>query len=266
MGDDRWFPYLDRVLGASHDVPPSLHLGYWAAPIGDDLGALDPAAALDELVIGLADLADGQTILDVGCGLGATLARVGLRHDATLVGLNVDPRQLDVCRTHGTRTGRPVLWVRSDAVDLPFRASQVDRLLCIEAAPHFSSRSRFLEEAARVLTPGGRLVGTDIFVLSSSGDDGSWADGDCERVLQLGTGSWPHVFETEEQVRIHAEHVGFRVVQWVDISENVAPNFVATSANVELPSDPVADMIACLGDLQRRGRLRSTLFSLERRD
>lgn len=51
-----------------------------------------------------------------------------------------------------------------DATKLAFEDSSIDNMLCIEAAFHFSTRSRFFEEAHRVLRPSGRLVMLDVLL------------------------------------------------------------------------------------------------------
>ncbi len=269
MADDQGlpcFPYVDRVLTRPAEMPPALHLGYWEwSPRGRSPGGRDPAAALDESVLDIASLADGQTIVDVGCGLGATLARIDqTRHDLRLVGVNIDSRQLDACRSVVPVHTNLTTWVRADAVALPIPDAVIDRVLCIEAAPHFASRRRFLSEAARVLVPGGRLVGTDMFVRLGAAGDGSPPDDVCESVLRRGAGSWPHVFEPPEAVLDAAARVGFRVLRWDDISANIAPNFPVEIGAEPSDADPVGAMIRCLGALQHSGRLRSVRFGFER--
>jgi SAM-dependent methyltransferase len=59
----------------------------------------------------------------------------------------------------GEREARPALaWVRGFAEALPFRAGAFDAVLCKGALDHFLSPRAAMEEIARVLRPGGRLV------------------------------------------------------------------------------------------------------------
>src|SRR5437868_10604264 len=77
----------------------SVHLGFWDSPrkAEDDFAAAQ--ARLDERILSLAGVAPGQSILDVGCGFGGTVAVLNERlQQAWLAGVNIDPRQLAICR------------------------------------------------------------------------------------------------------------------------------------------------------------------------
>ena len=99
------------------------------------------------------------TILDVACGFGATTRQL-LRHfDAVNVtGIDISDTQMEVCRANAPGCS----FLRMDATHLGFPDASFDVVLCIEAAFQFDTRHRFLEEARRVLRPGGHLLMSDL--------------------------------------------------------------------------------------------------------
>jgi SAM-dependent methyltransferase len=165
-------PYFDLLIDGfkAGRTGRHVHLGYWDAPppLSSPCAAAEfetAQARLADVVIGLADLRDGQSVLDVGCGFGGTLAAIGERWtNMRLTGVNIDPRQLDICRTVTARAGNSLSFELADACAMPFDAASLDRVICLEAMFHFSSRADFLREAARLLRPGGRLALTDILL------------------------------------------------------------------------------------------------------
>jgi MPBQ/MSBQ methyltransferase len=228
--------YVDAVLGEWERArPPAheafLHLGHWADPPRGRPDKRDFAAAqarLNDAVLAVADARDGERILDVGCGAGATLAVLAEKLPrAELVGVNVDPRQLALAEALRGRDGR-VRWIAADARALPFPDASFDRVLAIECAFHFGSRARFFAEAARVLAPSGRLAVSD-FVATPRGRERAAAPAfpafAVKACLEAGFGSWPDPFGAEGDPTDLAAAAGFELSARVDVGRNVAPSF-----------------------------------------
>src|ERR1041385_8219502 len=104
-------PYFDLLIDGfkSGRAGRHVHLGYWDAPPSLTapcaVGEFEAAQArLCDTVIDLADLHGGQRVLDVGCGVGGTLDAISARWQRMrLVGLNIDRRQIDICRSIAPR-------------------------------------------------------------------------------------------------------------------------------------------------------------------
>lgn len=93
--------------------------------------------------------------LDVGCGLGRSLAHLeGSR--ASLVGVDLSETMLDSARSRVPRAR----FAQARVEALPFRSEAFPRVVCTEILLHLPEEGRrsALEELARVLAPGGRLV------------------------------------------------------------------------------------------------------------
>jgi erythromycin 3''-O-methyltransferase len=136
-----------------------LNLGLWE---GDGSDSAEASVAVRRLVETLAaDLPSGGTILDVGNGLGAqdpVIARAA--QPSRLVALNITRSQLLAGREYLEEAR--AFPVNGDATRIPLRDGTVDGVISVEAAFHFSSRTRFFREAHRVLAPGGVLSMSDV--------------------------------------------------------------------------------------------------------
>lgn len=192
-------PYFDFLIGAFRPGTSSryVHLGHWESPAPDLDAPSEPdefaraQAMLDAYLLEMADLRAGLSVLDVGCGFGGTLDAINRRLDRMqLTGVNIDPRQLEICNGIEARNGNRLRWEEADACALPFADSSFDRVLCIEAMFHFRSRRDFFREAARVLKPGGVLVASDI-VLTQTCRNLRAGNPGIEVLLTQGYGPWP---------------------------------------------------------------------------
>lgn len=134
-----------------------LNFGYWLEDTRDQKEACEN---LMEKLLGFIPTKKG-TILDVACGLGATTRHVLRYYRASdVVGINIAEAQLRMSRLNAP----DCTFIQMDAVKLGFRDGALDNLICVEAAFHFDTRADFLQEAYRVLKPGGYLVLSDILV------------------------------------------------------------------------------------------------------
>jgi tocopherol O-methyltransferase len=128
-----------------------VHHGYWRT------GRESPAEAVEALTDLVADrlaLAPGQRVVDIGCGYGASAARLAARHDVAVTGFTLSQAQWAVAEA---RPG-PLSFHRRDWLDNGLPDSAFDRAFAIESSEHMIDKARFFSEAARVLKPGGRLV------------------------------------------------------------------------------------------------------------
>jgi ubiquinone/menaquinone biosynthesis C-methylase UbiE len=143
-----------------------LHCGFWEEPAPADGAVQDLAPAAEEMCRRLfraAAVTDGMRILDVGCGTGGTLAALDAAFaDVSLVGLNIDARELAAARRRlRARRGGEVELVEGDACAMPLPDGSFDLVLAIESILLFPSRRRFFAEVRRVLRLGGSLLVVD---------------------------------------------------------------------------------------------------------
>ena len=107
-----------------------------------------------------AAIADGQRVLDLGCGTG-TLAIMAKREwaGAALVGLDADPEMLAQAREKAASEGVEVRLDEGFADRLPYEDASFDRVLSSLFFHHLTGEVKrsTLVEVVRVLKPGGEL-------------------------------------------------------------------------------------------------------------
>lgn len=118
-----------------------------------------------------AGMAEGQRVLDYGCGDGALLSVLARRANGTPVELHgYDPNTLGIelahaaLQSHGVRA---TLHASTGSIADGF----FDCVVCTEVIEHASAPSALLDEIARLLKPGGRLVITTPIRLTECPED-----------------------------------------------------------------------------------------------
>lgn len=91
-------------------------------------------------------------VLEVGCGLGELSARIAGELDASVVALDLSPRMVELTRSRGVEAHL------GDVQELPFDDESFDCVAANWMLYHVPDIDRAIDELARVLEPGGRLV------------------------------------------------------------------------------------------------------------
>jgi SAM-dependent methyltransferase len=107
-----------------------------------------------------AAIESGHKVLDLGCGTG-TLAILAKERvpSAELVGLDGDPKILDLARAKTDAAGVKVSYHHAFSTQMPYESDSFDRVLSTLFFHHLSTDDKrtTLEEVGRVLKPGGEL-------------------------------------------------------------------------------------------------------------
>lgn len=243
-------PYLDEAVEALESGVGAADLAAWAPNAhwglfedGDEPADTESLIAatdsMNELICDCADVADGDAVLDVGCGFGGTLNHVnGRLRGSRLVGVNIDLRQLRLCLSPPQPTANTLDWVCADGCALPLGSGTFDAVLSVESAFHMASRATFFREVSRVLRSAGRFVVADFLVSleRGSGQDPAQRGArlahvrDARQALDDFFGHSPAGLVSRGSYERHARGNGFRLDQDLDISAKVMPSFRSVSA------------------------------------
>lgn len=121
---------------------------------------LDELAARRDRVLDLARLAEGETLLDVGCGEGLIAFGALERGAGRVIFSDVSTDLLDVCRRAATELGvvDRCLFVEASADDLSaIENTSVDVVTTRSVLIYVRDKRAALADFARVLRPGGRM-------------------------------------------------------------------------------------------------------------
>ena len=255
-------PYFDRLIAAyrAGAAGRDVHLGYWDDP--GDTGDFPAAQArLTGRIVDLLPLMPGQDVLDVACGFGGTLAALNdTTASSVLTGVNVDVRQLDICRSIRSRAGNRIALVGADACALPFPDRAFDHAVCVEAMFHFPSRACFLMEAARVLRPGGMLVVTDILLRAPETAPWTGLDG----VLLRDYGPWPDLWTDAATIIAEAAASGLELSEDQDWTAATLPSYGVISPDPHPERNPFPDAGAVMRWMHHHGWLSYRMLGFRR--
>lgn len=147
---------FDRLVALSPEASVA------AYSLGDPARLAAATAEVMEWLRGLGLLEGRPAVLDLGCGVGRFCVALA-PHARCLVGLEVSEGMARVARQRLAGIGHALV-VRGSGHDLaPLRDGAFDLVLAVDVFPYIVQASpaladRYLEEARRVLRPGGSLV------------------------------------------------------------------------------------------------------------
>jgi len=109
----------------------------------------------------IAEVPNGGTIVDCPCGAGPALRAMRSGSSTRYVAVDLSPSMLRRVRKRSEDRGLSnVEFIESDATEIPLAPDSVDLFLSYWGLHCFEDPRGALAEAARLLKPGGRLVGS----------------------------------------------------------------------------------------------------------
>jgi SAM-dependent methyltransferase len=107
-------------------------------------------------------IADGDFVLDLGCGEGRHIIHAYLTANAICVGVDLNLQDLKTTRTRFLpfkREADASFYLQQvNALRLPFADASFDKIICSEVLEHIEDYEQVLAEIYRLLKPGGQLA------------------------------------------------------------------------------------------------------------
>lgn len=209
-----------------------------------------------------ANLNGSERVLDVATGGGHTAFALA-PHAAEVVALDLTRPMLEVAQQEAMARGLSnISYVEGDAQALPFSDASFDVVACRQAPHHFPNIKQAVNEWARVLKPGGKLL-----LVDSTSPEEDAADATLHEIESLRDPSHVRNHRISEW-RAYLESAGLNVTsarEWglfLDIPSwtqrmRTPPASVANIERLIRTADPTIS--ACLGFQEQNGALGFTL-------
>jgi SAM-dependent methyltransferase len=215
------------------EVGPDIYAGWRSSTLGAITESLE-----QKLILDFCEPLSGKTVLDVGCGDGILTTEFRRRGASLVLGCDPDPRMIAkaAARTIAERDAMSYLLGRAE--HLPFRDQTFDVVTAVTVLCFVEERSRAVEEMARVLKPGGRLV---------IGGLGRWSTWAASRRVRawLGNALWGHArFTTAHELRTLAIAAGLQVDR---LRGAVYYPHCALAARAMKPLEPILGSVTTFG-------------------
>lgn len=203
-----------KILWRSHRNL-CIHFGYFDEAHDSHSEALPN---MNRVLAEKAGITAEDTVLDAGCGVGGSSMWLAENHGARACGINIQPLHLRLAREEAARRGLDhlVRFEERNYCDSGLEPDTFDVVWGLESICHCEDKKAFIDEAYRVLRPGGRIMVADFFQFKNDLDEQEearmrhWLDG-------WALPNLAHV----DAFHNGLELAGFEGVQQEDITANV---------------------------------------------
>jgi ubiquinone/menaquinone biosynthesis C-methylase UbiE len=193
--------------------PADAEGGFGAALYRDESSADVPEAAINASLgcgvpTAVADLHEGETVLDLGSGAGADVLISARRVGPTgrAIGLDMTDEMLELARSNAAEAGvGNVEFVKGYLENMPLADETVDVVISNCVINLSGDKPRVIQEASRVLRPGGRFAVSDVI-----------ADPDMDDVTRADMAAWTGCIAgalTEAEFRSALQDAGLEEIE-----------------------------------------------------
>lgn len=191
----------------------ALHCGFWYE---DTKNLAEAIVNTDKFVREVLAIDSRDTVLDAGCGVGGTCIYVAETTGAKVEGLTLSDVQLKIARKRASksRAASRLNFSKQDFTKTNFEENTFSKVYGIESVCYAHNKIDFLNEAYRLMIPGGRIAVVDLFLTK-------------QKLTVQEMKIYTHTIEgcavpnlsTIEQFRQALEQAGFKAVTFHNMSD-----------------------------------------------
>ena len=195
----------------------ALHYGYW------DKNTLTHRQALWNMnyqIAQHAQITNSDYVLDAGCGVGGTSIFLANNIGCKVHGISLSATQIEQANKnkHDFESKNLTEFSCQSYYNTNFQDNTFDVIIAIESAVYSEPKGRFLEEAFRVLKPGGRIIVADWFLRSTENQKEF-------NIIKKWAKTWAiNDFIYEDSYCKDLTKAGYTNILLDDISDNVFPS------------------------------------------
>ncbi len=152
------------------NINMAVHYGIWDKNTSNFQESL---ANTNKVLMEIADIKEGEKILDAGCGVGGSAFYLAVHRNAKVCGITLSEKQHAYATKKCNELGLEDLvdFKIEDYTQTKFKNNSFDVVWAIESITSAQDKVNFANEAYRLLRPGGRLIIADYFKSKSEQKD-----------------------------------------------------------------------------------------------
>lgn len=195
----------------------SLHYGYWDSSTKNFHEAL---LNINKILAAKAEISKHHKVLDAGCGIGGSSLWLAKNIGCNVTGISLSAKQVQTANDLAKNENLQSLAVfeQQDFTATKYAAESFDIIWAIESVCHASDKSKFINEAYRLLKKGGKLILADFFKQENL------AEKDAALIKQWANGWAIDDFATIENFTEHLKNAGFHHTNIEDATTKIIPS------------------------------------------
>jgi cyclopropane fatty-acyl-phospholipid synthase-like methyltransferase len=141
----------------------ALHCGFWYE---DTKNLAEAILNTDKFIVDVLAIDSSDTVLDAGCGVGGTSIHIAETTGAKVEGLTLSDVQLRIARRRANSSPAAVKpnFCKQDFTETRFQDNTFSKVFGIESICYAHRKIDFLNEAYRIMIPGGKIAVVDLFL------------------------------------------------------------------------------------------------------